>query len=134
MRAPHGQTLASILQSSNSVDVCLFFRTIPFRGTPARRQEEEATMAAATRFFFYSGMRGKESFVLSCFVFALFWLVLAPGGGAGEVGCLISRYFKPGDEDLGLYICHDREAVVCNMKKQNKVDNTTNSGGPRKVV
>jgi hypothetical protein len=62
-------------------------------GTPARRQEEEATRAAATRFFFYSGMRGKESFVLSCFVFALFLLVLAPGGGAGEVGCLISRYF-----------------------------------------
>jgi hypothetical protein len=39
-------------------------------------------------------MRGKEDFlpVLLFFCF-LFLLVLAPGGGAGEVGCLISRYF-----------------------------------------
>jgi hypothetical protein len=40
--------------------------------------------------------------------------------------------FKPGDEDLGLYICHDRKAVVCNMKKQtNKqtAERTRGRGG-----
>jgi hypothetical protein len=54
------------------------------------------------------------TFFRSCFsfflFFFLFWLVLAPGGGAGEVGCLISY--------LRLYICYDRKAVICNMKKQ----------------
>jgi hypothetical protein len=41
-------------------------------GTPARRKGEEASRATATRFFFIGGMRGRVSFVLSCFSFFSF--------------------------------------------------------------
>jgi hypothetical protein len=71
-------------------------------GTPARRQEEEATRAAATRFFLYSGMRGKESFVLSCFSF--FACVFACVGSRRRISAEIISWPRPGGGKNSVYI------------------------------
>jgi hypothetical protein len=65
-----------------------------------------------TRFFFDSWMREKDDFLpvllffcfCFCFCYCLFLLQ------AGERGVSSAGTFKPGDEDLGLYICHDRKS------------------------
>jgi hypothetical protein len=85
--------------------------------------KEEAAKTTATGFIFDSWMRGEDDFLpvllffcfCFCFCFGLFWLQ-AEERGKWDVSS--AGTFEPGDEDLRLYICHDRKAVICNMKKQ----------------
>jgi hypothetical protein len=85
--------------------------------------EEEAAKATATRFFFDSWMSGKDDFLpvllffCFCFCFGLFWL---PAEARGKWDVSSAGTFKPGDEDLGLYICHDRKSGRMQYEETNK--------------
>jgi hypothetical protein len=86
-------------------------------GTPARRQEEEATRAAATRFFFYSWMRGKESLLLLLFFCSFCLCRLQAEEQRGEASSAGQGQEAVKIPCIYVYICHDREAVECNMSK-----------------